>query len=618
MHEEFCEKEERQGFTISEVMKRSWAAYLKVLDDVQDICKKHGISIFASYGTLLGAVREHGFIPWDDDVDMGMLRDDYILFMDIISKHYTDRYHVLNPYTRTWYNMNFSHIINSRDKRFDKEYLKKWYGCPFMIGMDIYPYYYIPRNKTDEAYILSILNKIDSIIALYALSEKQERAKETIAKELVELQHETGYVFTSDRPLENQLEILYDQVCRITTEDEADFAARYDEYSKNNLKKFPKENLKHTIYIPFEYTQVSVPVGYDSVLQARFGDKYIIPRQERGAHDYPFYRKQLDDEEYYQEELKRKIKPSEIIKNDYMGDKRNIKDYWLDAKEKPGKRKILYHTSICKIMIYDDKAITKVEEILKNSLADQNDTEVWWMPDMFIKSDDFALDMVAPKLIKKYEELIRKYVNRGGKIYYITDKYEDMVLYFDEYLGDEGFIAEKFRSAGKKIDIIDYEVLKEREVTSTEKKNKRNETDDTILDTSSKMLNQNATEKKKTVLYTTTFSILYEYQDTILDKIGYTLRVFKKYSEEINLIWCIIGLEFVNTDYFSMSFLDYFNSMISEYKKEAWGIFNESENIESIIDVADAFYGDSDYIAAKCLENNIPVMLQNPRIFINQ
>ncbi len=619
MHEKFCEQEERQGFIVSEVMKHSWAAYLKVLDEIQEICEKHGINIFACYGTLLGAVREHGFIPWDDDVDMGMLRDDYILFMDIISKNYADRYHVLNPYTRTWYNMNFSHIINSRDKRFDKEYLKEWCGCPFMIGMDIYPYYYIPRNKSDEEYILNTLNKIDSIIALYRQNDQQERTKEIIANGLVELQRETGYVFTTDRPMENQLEILYDQVCRITTEDEADFVARYEEYSLNKIKKFPKDNLKHTIYIPFEYTQISVPRGYDSVLKARFGDKYIIPRQEGGAHDYPFYRKQLDDEEYYQEEIKRKIKPSDVFKCDQIDCNEDDGDHLADTNAKHTRIKVLYHTCVREIMIYNDKAINTIKEILERLPDDQSNKEIWWMPDVFIKEDDYAMDMVAPGLIKKYEELIKEYVKKAGRLYDITDKYEDMVSYFDEYMGDDGFIAQKFRDAGKKAEISDYGILRDVDATFNDNKRIENkEADAYEPDRSSKRLKRSSGINKKSVLYVTTSSVLYEYQDTILDKIRYTLNVFKKRSEDISLIWSIIGLDYVDKDHFSPGFLEGLNDIIEEYKKEAWGVFDASDNKEIIIDTTDAFYGDADYIATKCIEKGIPVMLQNPQILIKQ
>lgn len=64
-------------------MKRAWAAELEVLSEIDKICKKHNIQYFADWGTLLAAVRHEGFIPWDDDLDITMKREDYHRFMEI-------------------------------------------------------------------------------------------------------------------------------------------------------------------------------------------------------------------------------------------------------------------------------------------------------------------------------------------------------------------------------------------------------------------------------------------------------------------------------------------------------------------------------------------------------
>ncbi len=71
----FLDEEVRCDYTITHEMKKIWAVELDLLEKLLNVCKKHGIKIFASGGTLLGAIRHKGMIPWDDDIDMMMFRE---------------------------------------------------------------------------------------------------------------------------------------------------------------------------------------------------------------------------------------------------------------------------------------------------------------------------------------------------------------------------------------------------------------------------------------------------------------------------------------------------------------------------------------------------------------
>ena len=80
----FLEGEIRNSFYVETMMKKTWAAQLKVLSVVDEICKKNNIQYFADWGTLLGAVRHKGYIPWDDEMDITMKLDVYTKFCSIV------------------------------------------------------------------------------------------------------------------------------------------------------------------------------------------------------------------------------------------------------------------------------------------------------------------------------------------------------------------------------------------------------------------------------------------------------------------------------------------------------------------------------------------------------
>ena len=113
-------------------------AQIEILDEIVRICKKNNIKYFLNYGTLIGAIRHQGYIPWDDDIDIGMTRVDYDKFTIMASKELSDRFELCN------YKNEVNHLQNFMKIRLKNTMMVEAYNEDKIkdqgIWVDIFPY----------------------------------------------------------------------------------------------------------------------------------------------------------------------------------------------------------------------------------------------------------------------------------------------------------------------------------------------------------------------------------------------------------------------------------------------------------------------------------------------
>ncbi|MCI5873716.1 MAG: LicD family protein [Clostridiales bacterium] len=285
--EGFFEDEERDGFLVEEMMKRAWAAQMKVLEEIGRICKKYDITYFADCGTLLGAVRHHGFVPWDDDIDIAMKPCDYKRFLKVAEAELPEGWKLLSLYTHDQYTEIFARVVNSNKINGSPEWLKEWYGCPFAVGVDIFPLNYMPVEEEDVQ-----LQKNLYVIVKSAREVCEKHTEET-EKLLDSVEELCGATLERSGNLKKQLAMLMEGIRTMYDEEAKGEITKLDSFSRISSCRMPQEAFDEAVSMVFEGMDISVPVGWDTVLKAEYGEDYMTPVRGGQKHDYPFYKKQL-------------------------------------------------------------------------------------------------------------------------------------------------------------------------------------------------------------------------------------------------------------------------------------------------------------------------------------
>lgn len=289
--EDYFEAEEREGFWVESMMKRAWAAQLVVLREIDRICRQNNLTYFADSGTLLGAVRHKGFVPWDDDMDIAMKRKDYLKFLKIAERELAEEYHIMSLWTEKEHGTAFARVVNSYEVSYTEERYSKFYGCPYIVGIDIFPLDGIPNNEEERNLLLEIMTILSG--ALVQCREEGEHLEELL-KYIEEL---LNVKFDREENIERQILILQDRVNQMygEEEDEITFLPWYLDHRNYHLKR---EWYDGCVEMPFENISIPVPIGYERVLEALYGD-WKKPVRNAQEHEYPFYKKQQEAVERY-------------------------------------------------------------------------------------------------------------------------------------------------------------------------------------------------------------------------------------------------------------------------------------------------------------------------------
>lgn len=282
----FFEDEVREGFYIGGMVKRCWAAQLVVLHEFDQVCRQLGLTWFAAYGTLLGAIRDKGYIPWDDDIDIWMKRKDYEKLIRNVHLLPANFYFLEGRIRREGklkYNQAFGRLINAKDFMPDAAFLQKYQGFPYPSGLDIFILDRLAPTEQEEKTRTEIMQY------LWYVMQHLDMKKPELERALVNLEKCTGYRIDRSDDLHYQLLLLFEHLnCQFEDAGGTDLASM-DDWASMPGRFFPEAWFASAVEVPFENTVMQVPVGYHEILTKIWGD-YMTPVQAASSHVYPCFR----------------------------------------------------------------------------------------------------------------------------------------------------------------------------------------------------------------------------------------------------------------------------------------------------------------------------------------
>lgn len=276
---EFLKTEVRCGYQVSAEMKAVWAVQLDILKQILDICKRHRIRVWMAGGSLLGAVRHQGYIPWDDDIDLMMPRADYRRFCRIAPRELSSDLFLQTQYSDPSFHIPMAKVRKNGTAAIDQN--EGMLGFTYHMGVfvDIFPLDAFPRDGELVKRIFRHLDKFKAIRWIanlpswrfccfygerYSLLEKCRR----LVYSLFRLRFPNAILtYFSDRV-----------VTRYGSR--ADYPlvmcpAWWNLFSGGKLDcsrwSYPRELLEDTREVPFEYLRVPIPMQAEKILDITYG-----------------------------------------------------------------------------------------------------------------------------------------------------------------------------------------------------------------------------------------------------------------------------------------------------------------------------------------------------------
>ena len=256
------------NFVPSDELVRVHAILLDLYKQFKRVCDKYNLKYIANGGTLIGAARHQGFIPWDDDMDISMMYDDYLKLLALPSDEFEFPYYLQSYKTDDYAEISAARIRNSNTTG-----CTKWEYDNLKIAshnkgvfVDIFPMFPVSKDENIRMMQKDKLDKLWRTIRGWNAVKSMEMGHPTPYEQYI-----PDWIAVEKQYTINQVKQLYMDACNnMVGNGELIGMTSFRTHSEKLM--WPKEWFEETIEIPFEDTTIPCPKEYDAILTKTYGD----------------------------------------------------------------------------------------------------------------------------------------------------------------------------------------------------------------------------------------------------------------------------------------------------------------------------------------------------------
>ena len=293
----FFEEEIRNDFTVDIERKKIWAVELGLLIELDRVCKKYNLKYFLWAGTLLGAIRHKGFIPWDDDLDVVMLRKDYEELL-VHADEFKNPYFLQTPLTDPEAGYSHAKVRNSNTTAFNKLWGYRNYNQGIYI--DIFPI--DDKCGPDLEERINQIESLETDSSLYMKMPSPYKNERDIKR--IEQR--------SSNSVKDNYESIQNLMMKYSDPDSKEvIRAIASTFKTIDKMTYSRSDFKDVVMVEFENMLFPAPCAYERILENLFGNYMEFPPIEKrvNKHSHTIFDADISYLKF--------IKPSDVEADDF-------------------------------------------------------------------------------------------------------------------------------------------------------------------------------------------------------------------------------------------------------------------------------------------------------------